>query len=138
MSKQITITLPDSFGVGGMSDAPAEMREVKTEKWDENFILTTIRHGVSQALRDTWSVSKKDKEKLRKKWESFCEGDWNQRERTGESSAKFAAKFDETIKNLNVEALAGKLTREQLFALASLAKPDNAQIHHIPPSKAAK
>lgn len=126
MSKQITITLPDSFEVKGMQDAPAEMREVKTEKWDENFILTTIRHGVSQALGDTWSVSKKDKEKLRKKWESLCEGDWNTRERTGESSAKFAVKFDEAIKNLNVEALAGKLTREQLFALAALAKADNA------------
>lgn len=124
--RTLTITLPDSIEIKGCSDAPAEMREVKTEKWDEDFILTAIRHGVSQALGDTWSVSKKDKDKLRKKWESLTEGDWSTRERTGESGAKFAAKFDETIKNLNIEALAGKLTKEQLFALAALAKTDNA------------
>jgi len=124
--KTITITLPDEFQVPGMLDAPENLRVIPTDKWDEEFCLAAIKHGVKQSLQDTWSVGKKDVAKLQKRYDAFVEGDWNQRERTGESSAKFAAKFDETIKNLNVEALAGKLTREQLFALAALAKPDNA------------
>lgn len=124
--KTITITLPDEFQVPGMLDAPENLRVIPTDKWDEEFCLAAIKHGVKQSLQDTWSVGKKDVAKLQKRYDAFVEGDWNQRERTGESSAKFAAKFDETIKNLNVEALAGKLTREQLFALAALAKADNA------------
>ena len=124
--KTITITLPDEFQVPGMLDAPENLRVIPTDKWDEEFCLAAIKHGVKQSLQDTWSVGKKDVAKLQKRYDAFVEGDWNQRERTGESSAKFAAKFDEAIKNLNVEALAGKLTREQLFALAALAKPDNA------------
>lgn len=124
--KTITITLPDEFQVPGMLDAPENLRVIPTDKWDEEFCLAAIKHGVKQSLQDTWSVGKKDVAKLEKRYNAFVEGDWNQRERTGESSAKFAAKFDETIKNLNVEALAGKLTKEQLFALAALAKADNA------------
>lgn len=124
--KTITINLPDEFQVPGMLGAPENLRVIPTDKWDEEFCLAAIKHGVKQSLQDTWSVGKKDVAKLEKRYNAFVEGDWNQRERTGESSAKFAAKFDETIKNLNIEALAGKLTREQLFALAALAKPDNA------------
>lgn len=124
MSKQITITLPDSFEVKGMQDAPERLRQVSTEKWDEDFCLEALRHGISQPLGDVWSVSKKDIAKLEKKWQAFMDGDWTSRERTGQSAAKFAVRFDEAIKTLNVEALAGKLTKEQLFALAALAKPD--------------
>lgn len=121
---QVTIELPDAIEVKGMSDAPAEMRVVKTKNWDADFILTAVRHGVSQALGDTWSVSKKDKEKLQKKWQSLCDGDWASRERTGESNAKFQAKFDEQIKKLNADALKGLLTKEQLLALAASIEPD--------------
>ena len=126
MPREITITLPETFQVPGMVDAPEHLRAIPTTQWNEEFCLAAIKHGVKQSLQDTWSVGKKDVAKLEKRYNAFVEGDWNQRERTGEGSAKFAAKFDETIKNLNVEALAGKLTREQLFALAALAKPDNA------------
>ncbi len=124
--KTLTINLPDSFEVKGMSDAPTEMREVKTDKWDENFILEALRHGVSQSLGDVWSVSKKDIAKLKKKWQAFQDGDWATRERTGQSAAVFQAKFDKAIAELNVQALAEKLTPEKLAALAALAKPDNA------------
>jgi len=124
--KTITINLPDEFQVPGMLGAPENLRVIPTDKWDEEFCLAAIKHGVKQSLQDTWSVGKKDVAKLEKRYNAFVEGDWNQRERTGESSAKFAVKFDEAIKNLNIEALAGKLTKEQLFALAALARPDNA------------
>lgn len=126
MTKQITIILPETFQVPGMVDAPEHLRSIPTVQWNEEFCLAAIKHGVKQSLQDTWSVGKKDVAKLQKRYDAFVDGDWNQRERTGEGAAKFAAKFDETIKNLNVEALAGKLTREQLFALAALAKADNA------------
>lgn len=124
--KTLTITLPDSFEVKGMSDAPEQLRAVSTDKWDEGFILEALRHGISQSLGDVWSVGKKDVGKLEKKWQAFQDGEWTSRERTGQSAAKFQAKFDEQIKKLNAEALAGKLTYEQLMAAAALIKPDNA------------
>ena len=122
--KTVTLELPDFIEVKGMSDAPQELRRVPTDKWDADFCLTALRNGISQGLGDKWSTSKKDEGKLRKKWEAFCEGDWDTRERTGESAQKFQAKFDEAIKSLNTQALAGKLTREQLLELAALVKPD--------------
>lgn len=124
--KTITINLPDSFEVPGMLDAPENLRVIPTDKWDEEFCLAAIKHGMKQSLQDTWSVGKKNVAKLQKRYDAFVEGDWNQRERTGESNAKFQAKFDEQIKKLNAEALAGKLTYEQLMAAAALVKPDNA------------
>lgn len=124
MSKQITITLPDSFEVKGMQDAPERLRQVATEKWNEDFCLEALRHGVSQPLGDVWSVSKKDIGKLEKKWQAFQDGDWTTRERTGQSAAVFQAKFDKAIAELNVQALAEKLTPEKLAALAAMVKPD--------------
>ena len=123
--KTITIVLPDSFQVPGMVDAPENLRSIPTDKWDEEFCLAAIKHGVKQSLQDTWSVGKKDIPKLQKRYDAFVEGDWNQRERTGESNAKFQAKFDEAIKRLNADALKGLLTKEQLFALAASIEPDN-------------
>ncbi len=124
MSKQVTITLPNSFEVKGISDAPERLRQVATDKWDEGFILEALRHGISQPLGDVWSVSKKDATKLEKKWQAFQDGDWTSRERTGQSAAKFQAKFDEQIKRLNADALKGLLTKEQLLALAASIEPD--------------
>ena len=123
--KTITIVLPDSFQVPGMVDAPENLRSIPTDKWDEEYCLAAIKHGVKQSLQDTWSVGKKDIPKLQKRYDAFVEGDWNQRERTGESNAKFQAKFDEAIKRLNADALKGLLTKEQLFALAASIEPDN-------------
>ncbi len=124
MAKQITITLPDTFEVKGMSDAPERLRQVATDKWNEEFCLEALRHGVSQPLGDVWSVSKKDASKLEKKWQAFQDGEWTTRERTGQTAAKFQAKFDEQIKRLNADALKGLLTKEQLLALAASIEPD--------------
>lgn len=125
--REITITLPESVEINGSKDAPEALRLIKTDKWDADFILTALTHGVSQKIGDSWSVGKKDVKKTGKVHEAMEAGDWAQRKTTGESSAKFAAKFDAAIASLNVEALAGKLTREQLFELAKLAKADNAK-----------
>jgi len=124
MARQISITLPDSFEVKGMQDAPERLRQVATEKWNEDFCLEALRHGVSQPLGDVWSVSKKDIGKLEKKWQAFQDGDWTTRERIGQSAAVFQAKFDKAIAELNVQALAEKLTPEKLAALAAMVKPD--------------
>lgn len=123
MPREITITLPDTMSVKGMSDAPENLRVWNTQKWDEEFILTALQHGVSQRQGDTWSVSKKDIEKTAKTHAAIESGQWAVRERTGAS----AAKFDAAIAALNVQQLAAKLTSEQLFELAKLAKADNAK-----------
>lgn len=121
--REITITLPDTMSVKGMSDAPESLRTWNTQKWDEEFILTALQHGVSQRQGDAWSVSKKNIEKTAKIHEAIESGQWMVRERTGAS----AAKFDAAIAALNIQQLAAKLTREQLFELAKLAKADNAK-----------
>lgn len=118
--KTITITLPDFVEVSGMSDAPASLLTVKTDNWNEAFCIAALTQGVSLKMRNTWSVGKKDIAKAEATHKSLEAGDWNQRERTGAS----AQKFDEAIKKLNIQALAGKLTREQLIALAAVIAPD--------------
>lgn len=60
MPREITITLPDTFQVPGMADAPENLRTIPTDKWDEEFCLAAIKHGVKQSLQDTWSVGKKE------------------------------------------------------------------------------
>lgn len=127
MSREIVIVLPDEITIAGCKDAPEHLRTVKTANWDEDFCLAAMAHGVSQKLGDSWSVGKKDPEKTAKVHAAIEASDWNQRRQTGESAKKFEAKFDAAIAALNVEALAGKLTREQLFELAKLAKADNAK-----------
>lgn len=121
--REITITLPDTMSAKGMNDAPEKLRIWNTANWNEEFILTALNHGVSQRQGDTWSVSKKDVEKTTKVHEAIENGQWSVRERTGAS----AAKFDAAIAALNVQQLAAKLTHEQLFELAKLAKADNAK-----------
>ncbi len=121
----IEISLPESIEINGSKDAPEHLRVIKTANWDVDFILTALTHGVSQKIGDVWSVSKKDAEKTGKVHACMEAGDWAQRKATGESTAKFQAKFDAAIAALNVEALVGKLTREQLFELAKLAKADS-------------
>ncbi len=127
MSREIVIVLPDEITIAGCKDAPDHLRTISTAKWDGEFCLTALTHGVSQKIGDSWSVGKKDVEKTAKVHESMVAGDWTKHRQTGESSAKFQAKFDQAIASLNVEALAGKLTREQLFELAKLAKADNTK-----------
>lgn len=124
MSREVVVTLPDVVEINGSKDAPEALRSIKTANWDVDFVLTALIHGVSQKIGDSWSVGKKDVEKTRKVHENMEAGDWAQRRQTGESTAKFQAKFDAAIASLNVEALAGKLTKEQLFELAKLAKAD--------------
>lgn len=123
MPREITITLPDTMSVKGMSDAPENLRVWNTQKWDEEFILTALQHGVSQRQGDTWSVSKKDIEKTTKIHDTIESGQWIVRERTGASTAK----FDEAIKKLNTAALFNKLSPEQLSELAAMINADNAK-----------
>lgn len=125
--REITITLPDVIEVNGSKDAPEALRLIKTDKWDADFILTALTHGVSQKIGDSWSVGKKDVEKTSKVHACMEAGDWAQRRQTGESSAKFQAKFDEAIKALNVAALVDKLSAEQLYELAKAAKADSTK-----------
>ena len=121
--RTITIELPDVVVINGAGDAPDKIRTVNTAKWDADFCLTAMVHGISQKIGDTWSVSKKDLVKTTTVHDSLEAGDWTTKARTGAS----ALKFDAAIQALNIEQLASKLTREQLFELAKLAKADNAK-----------
>jgi outer membrane protease len=116
----VTIELPDSIEITGAKGAPENLRVVSTVNWGSDFCFAALKRGVSQKIGDTWSVSKKDVTKTAATHKAMEEGDWNQREQTGAS----AQKFDEAIKKLNIQALAGKLTREQLAALAAVITPD--------------
>jgi len=119
MMRKIEIELPDSIEIAGAKDAPEKFRTVKTEKWDAEFCLTAIEHGISQKLGDTWSVGKKDVDKMKSAHESLEKGDW-----AAKTKGVSSAKFDEAIKKLNVQSLVGKLTREQLAELAKTITPD--------------
>lgn len=123
MSRMITIELPDVITVNGMSGAPDDLRCNNTAKWSPEFCLTAIIHGVSQRKGDTWSVSKKDVAKTRKVHDAIDNGDWNVRERTGQT----AAKFDAAIAKLNADQLFAKLPPELLSALAAKIAADNAK-----------
>ena len=123
MSREVIITLPDVIAIDGAGDAPDKIRTLNTARWDADFCLTALVRGISQKIGDAWSVSKKDLAKTTKVHESLEAGDWTTKARTGAS----AVKFDAAIQALNVEQLASKLTREQLFELAKLAKADNVK-----------
>ena len=122
MSKQITITLPDTIEINSAKDAPARLRTVLTSSWTEEFILDLMEFGLSERLGNVWSVGKKSVEKMTTAHEAVEKGEWQTRQRTGAS----AAKFDEGIKKLNAAALFHKLSPEQLSALAAMINADNA------------
>lgn len=122
MSREITITLPDIVTINGATDAPETLRNVNTAKWNAEFCLTALIHGISQKLGDTWSVSKKDLEKTQKVHDALVAGDWTTKTRTGAS----AAKFDAAIAALNERQLFEKLSPEVLSKLAAMVKADNA------------
>lgn len=113
--RQVTIELPDAITINGAKDAPESLRTVKTEKWDADFLLTAIRHGVSQRLGDVWSVSKKDVEKLTAAHTSVEAGEWTTRtpgdslETAKKASGKLdAQKTAELIKILQAKLDAGE------------------------------
>ena len=120
MSKQITITLPDSIEINAAKDAPARLRTVLTSSWTEEFILDLMEFGLSERLGNVWSVGKKNVEKMTAAHEAVEKGEWQTRQRTGAS----AARFDEGIKKLNATALFNKLSPEQLSALAAMINAD--------------
>ena len=64
--KTITINLPDEFQVPGMLGAPENLRVIPTDKWDEEFCLAAITHGVKQPQQDTWRVGRKDLAEIEK------------------------------------------------------------------------
>lgn len=115
--KTLTINIPETLTVNGMKDAPERLRVVKTENWDETFILTAIRHGVSQKLGDTWSVGKKDIAKLEAVFAAIECGDWQVREK-GVSSTKFTEK----LTAMSAEDIWKTLTPQQQAALAAMGK----------------
>jgi hypothetical protein len=91
--RTVTIELPDTLTINGAKDAPEKFRTLQTEKWDAEFCLTALTHGVSQKLGDTWSVSKKDEEKLAGVHAALENADWNQRV-TQSSAAKVISSLD--------------------------------------------
>lgn len=125
MPRQITITLPDEITINGAKDAPESLRSVKTEKWENGFIIAALAHAISQKIGDPWSNKKNPKrgDAVKAVHEAMERGEWAIRERTGAT----AAKFDEGIKKLNAAALFNKLSPEQLSALAAMINADNAK-----------
>ena len=122
MSRQITITLPDSITINGAKDAPESLRTVNTANWENNFIIAALTHSMSQKIGDPWSNKRNPKrgDAVRAVHAALENGEWAVRERTGAS----AAKFDEGIKKLNAAALFNKLSPEQLSALAAMINAD--------------
>lgn len=117
---KIIVELPDVVVVNGMGDAPSDLRSVNTAKWDADFCLAAIVHGVSQKLGDTWSVSKKNVEKTQKVHNALTAGEW-----TTKARGQSAAKFDAAIAALNADQLIAKLPPELLSAIAARVKADN-------------
>jgi hypothetical protein len=91
--RTITIELPDMLTINGAKDAPENLRSIPTANWDAQFCLTALTHGISQKMGDTWSVSKKDTEKLAGTYKALQEGDWNQRV-TQSSASKVISSLD--------------------------------------------
>lgn len=122
--REIIITLPDTITINGAKDAPESLRTIKTDKWEQDFIIAALSHAMSQKIGDPWSNKKNPKrgDAVKAVHTAMENGEWAVRERTGAS----AAKFDEAIQKLNVIALKEKLTPAQLSALAALINADNA------------
>jgi hypothetical protein len=115
MSREITVTLPDSIVINGAGDAPDEIREISTTNWGEEFCLTAIIHGISQKIGDTWSVSKKDINKTTAVHAAMVAGDWSRRVNSGVTEAKLMEK----IGKLDVQKLLAALSPEQMAALVT-------------------
>ena len=125
MPREIIITLPDTTTINGAKDAPETLRTIKTDKWEQDFIIAALSHAMSQKIGDPWSNKKNPKrgDAIKAVHAAMESGEWAIRERTGAS----ALKFDEAIKKLNTEALFNKLSPEQLSALAAMINADNAK-----------
>ena len=123
MSNRKTSFMPDNITINGAKDAPESLRTIKTDKWEQDFIIAALGHAMSQKIGDPWSNKKNPKRGAAVKavHEAMERGEWAIRERTGAS----AVKFDEAIKKLNVIALKEKLTPAQLSALAAMINADN-------------
>lgn len=125
MPREIIVTLPDTITINGAKDAPESLRTIKTDKWENDFIIAALGHSMSQKIGDPWSNKKNPKrgDAVKAVHTAMENGEWVIRERTGAS----AAKFDEAIKKLNTVALFNKLSPEQLSALAAMINADNAK-----------
>lgn len=113
-TREITIVLPDHVMINGAVDAPDHLRVLNTAKWDQDFIITALTHGVSQKLGDVWSVSKKDEEKLSNAHKALEAGDWNQR-----TVGSKASKLTKLVNELKPEDMQ-KLSPEAKAALIAM------------------
>lgn len=113
-TREITIVLPDHVTINGAVDAPDHLRVLNTAKWDQDFIITALTHGVSQKLGDVWSVSKKDEEKLSNAHKALEAGDWNQR-----TVGSKASKLTKLVNELKPEDMQ-KLSPEAKAALIAM------------------
>lgn len=123
MPREIVITLPDFFTIDSARDAPEQYRCINTAKWTPEFIVDALHFGLSERSGNTWSVGKKSIEKMADGHKALEEGNWNAKRKTGTTTLKFNA----AIAALNARQLFEKLSPEQLFELAKLAKADNAE-----------
>ena len=111
--RTITIELPDTISINGAKNAPEALREINTTKWNAEFCLTALIHGISQKIGDTWSVTKGDIDKTTAVHAAMTAGDWSRRAAAGMSDAKFAEK----IAKLDITKLLAALTPEQHKAI---------------------
>lgn len=116
-AREIVITLPETITINGAQDAPKHLRKLNTAKWEPEFILTALIHGVSQKLGDTWSVSKKDEEKLKGTHTALEAGDWNQRV-TGSKTAKLTKLIGE-LKPEDMQKLSPEAKAALIAALSA-------------------
>ena len=125
MPREIIITLPNTITINGAKDAPESLRTIKTDKWENDFIIAALAHAMSQKIGDPWSNKKNPKrgDAVKAVHTTMENGEWAVRERTGAS----ALKFDEAIKKLNTDQLYAKLTPEQLMEIAAKIAADNAK-----------
>jgi hypothetical protein len=115
--KSITIELPDAFEITSAKDAPEQFRTVKTENWTADICLAALEFGLSESMGNTWSVSKKDHDAMKARWEAVERGEWTRR---GTKGAVSEAKIAERISKMDVSKLAGMLSPGQLRELLDM------------------
>ena len=114
MTREITVTLPESFVISSAKDAPEQYRTVSTANWGAEIILAAVEFGLSESMGNTWSVGKKDVEAMKARHEAIEKGDWARRAGKGSISD---AKLAERVSKIDVAKLLSMLSPEQHAAI---------------------